>query len=212
MTTTLPSQSVKNVLERAAQHYSAALSGSLAEKYLEERGIPTWIAAGYGLGYVSDPLPGDEEYLGRLAIPYITPAGGVVDLRFRTLGTEGPKYLSRAGAHIRLYNVAALQKTSPVVAVCEGELDTVVVDGCLPDIPAVGVPGAAGWQKHFALLLADYARVVVVADGDQAGRDFAKKVTGILNNAVVAPMPEGMDANDVYLRDGADSLRARIEG
>lgn len=209
MTTSLPSASVKNALEQAARHYSDALPGSPAEKYLAERGILPSVAAGYGLGYVSEPLPGDEEYAGRLAIPYNTPAGGVLDLRFRTLGHDGPKYLSRAGAHIRLYNVGSLQRTSHIVAVCEGELDTVIVDGCL-NIPAVGVPGAAGWQKHFSLLLADYARVVVVADGDQAGRDFAKKITQILNNAVVAPMPEGMDANDVYLRDGAVALRKRI--
>lgn len=208
MTSTLPSASVRKSLEQAVQHYSAALPGSSAEQYLAERGVPASIAAGYRLGVVKEPLPGDEEYIGRLTIPYLTPAG-VVDVRFRTLGHDGPKYLSRAGSHIRLYNVAALQRHSSTIAVCEGELDTVVVDGIV-GIPAVGTPGSAGWQKHFPLLLADYARVVVVADGDSAGREFAKKVTASLSNAVVAQMPEGMDANDVYLKEGAEILRRRI--
>jgi len=36
----------------------------------------------FHLGVVVDPLPGHEQFLGRVAIPYVTPSG-VVDIRFR---------------------------------------------------------------------------------------------------------------------------------
>jgi len=207
LTSTLPGASVRNALAQAAQAYGDALEGSPAEEYLAARGIGLSTARMYRLGYVREPMPGDEEYTGRLVIAYDTP-GGVVDLRFRTLGPDGPKYLSRVGSHIRMYNVNALRKPTSVLAVCEGELDAVVMDG-LVGVPAVGIPGSQGWQKHFSLLLSDYHKVIVMADGDAAGRDFAKKVTGSLGNAVAVSMPEGSDVNDVYLIEGYVGLHRR---
>lgn len=163
----------------------------------------------YRLGYVAEPEPGDEDMRGRLAIPYLSP-NSVLDLRFRTLTMEGgPKYLSHHGSHARLFNVNALRKPSETLVLCEGELDTIILDG-MCGIPAVGVPGASNWQKHFPLLLRDYYKVVVLTDGDQAGRDFGKKVVASLNNAIVVPMPDGMDANDYYLAHGVDGIKSRV--
>lgn len=204
----LPSDSVRECLEQATSQYEADLVGSPAEAHLAARGIPLATARTYRLGYVASPIPGDEDMKGRLAIPYQTTMGGVVNMRFRALQGDGPRYLSHAGTHNYLFNVRALHRATDTIAVCEGELDTVVADG-LCDIHAIGVAGASNWMKHYPLLLEDYRRVVVLADGDAAGREFAKKVVSTLNNAVAVPMPDGADVNEVFLSEGPDAIRRR---
>jgi DNA primase len=203
------SQSVRDSLEKATATYAQALHGSVAQQYLVSRGIPVEVQAGFRLGYVVNPAPGDENMVGRLAIPYLTP-GGPVALRFRTL-TDGPKYLSHVGDKSRLFNVADLHLPSPTICLCEGELDTVVCSG-VAGLPAVGVPGVNQWQSFYRILLNDYARVVVLADGDKAGSDFAKRVVDQLSNATVVPMPDGMDVNDFVLTHGVEGLIERVNG
>lgn len=197
--------------QRASLAETAALyAGQVgaAEGYLASRGIPAEVAATYLLGAVANPREGDEDMAGRLAIPYLTPAG-VVDIRFRAM-TDGqtPKYLGRLNSVTRMFNTRALLTDSPVVVVCEGEIDALVMDGIV-GVPAVGVPGVSNWKPHFRLLLEDFDRVLVFCDGDQPGRDFGKRVTGELDNARMVLMPEGMDVNESYLEYGADWLRGK---
>ena len=201
------SASQKKSLETAASRYAGAVGA--AGEYLQARGIAAEAASGYRLGVVADPLPEDSEFAGRLAIPYIA-GGTVVDIRFRALtADQTPKYLSKPNAKTRMFNVQALVTDSPVVAVCEGELDTIIMHS-QAGIPAVGIPGANNWKPHFRLLLEDFERVVVFCDGDQAGRDFGKKIAAELDNASVVHLPEGKDVNDCFLEHGADWLRAKV--
>lgn len=198
------SVSQRRYLESATQAYHDQLEH--AEAYLLERGIPLSVAATYHLGVVVDPLPGDSDFVNRLSIPYWTMAG-VVDLRFRALlPDQSPKYLSRPSASTTLYNVNALHKESPVIAVCEGELDTIVMDA-LVGVPSVGVPGANNYKDHYRLLLEDYEQVIVMCDGDQAGREFGKRVAADVDGATVIHLPDGMDVNELYLAEGADGVR-----
>lgn len=201
------SLSQRNYLAAAAEQYHGQLSA--AAGYLEARGITIEAASTFHLGCVIDPLPGDEDYVGRLAIPYLT-RSGVVDIRFRSMTPDsGPKYLGRPNAVTRMFNVSALLLDSPLVVVCEGELDTIIMHA-LVGVPAVGVPGASSWKDHYRLLLEDVDRVVVLCDGDQAGRDFGKKVTSVLDNATAIHLPDGVDANDAYLQHGAEWLEEKV--
>ena len=202
------SASERQVLEQATATYEA--NAHRVMEYLESRGLSAEVVKHYRLGFVAEPTPGygDEDYVGRLTIPYITPAG-VVDIRFRSLAGDGPKYLSRVGAKARMFNTTALQKVSRNILICEGEIDTVVADGVV-GVPAVGVPGASNWHKHYPLLFEGYQRVFVMSDGDNAGRDFGKKVVGSLDNAVSVTMPDGMDVNDVLLKEGPSGIRRRV--
>lgn len=194
------------MLGDAATEYSNHVGQAGA--YLSGRGITPEVAEAFRLGYVADPLPGDEDYAGRLAVPYLTPAG-VVDIRYRAL-LEGqtPKYLSRPAAPTRMFNVQALLTDSDVIAVCEGEIDTIIMHA-LVGVPAVGIPGANNFKDHYRLLLEDFERVVVMCDGDQAGREFGKKLAGECGNATVVHLPDGSDVNDFYLSDGPDAIRRR---
>ena len=162
----------------------------------------------FRLGYVTGDNPGDNDYATRLSIPYLTPAGPV-DVRYRAIGDATPKYLSRPGAGTRMYNVKDLLIESPVLYVCEGELDTITASA-LCGLPTVGVPGANNWQKHFKLLMSDYLKVVVLCDGDEAGRQFGKTVCKEVDSAVAVAMPAGMDVNDVYVNGGREAVLEQV--
>lgn len=202
------STSQKESLMRAAKYYHSALAE--AEDYLVERGITMEAAEKARLGVVLDPLTGHEPYVNRLSIPYITKSG-VVDLRFRSLGHEEPRYMGLAGATTHLYNVGAFFRASSYICICEGEIDTITLDYVV-GIPAVGVPGVNNWKKHYTRLLADFEKVFLFADGDNAGYEFSKSLARELSNLVVIQAPEGEDANSVYRSQGADYFKEKIAG
>jgi DNA primase len=195
------------LLGRAAHKYGESIS--LAGDYLASRGIPLEVARQASLGVVAEPETGHEQYTGRLAIPYVTKTG-VVDLRFRSLNPAvEPKYMGMPGAETKMYNVLDIERAGDYIAVCEGELDTITLSKCV-GIPAVGVPGANGWKKHYTRLLADFERVFIFADGDQAGRDFANSLTRELPVTTIT-LPDGEDVNSMYVRDGKDFFLDKIQ-
>ncbi|MFF5471064.1 toprim domain-containing protein [Streptomyces achromogenes] len=200
----------RRFFEQAASTYQADLAGDTsAQAYLASRGLGPAALVTFRLGVVRRPLVGHEQYAGRLAIPYLTPAG-VVNLRFRCLQPHDckeagcPKYLSADGADTNLYNVMDLKKDSPVVVVAEGEIDT--MSWSLADVPAVGLAGTEAWQKHFGRCLEDFDVVLAAGDGDTAGR----KLNSLLAREVKARplrIPKNFDSNKLYVEGGADALR-----
>jgi len=201
------SSSQRESLTRAAKYYHSALHE--AEEYLAGRGITLEAATRARLGVVLEPLTGHEAYINRLAIPYLT-RSGVVDVRFRSLDLSEPKYMGMAGASTHLYNVGSLFRASSYICICEGEIDTITLDAVC-GIPAVGVPGVNNWKKHYTRLLADFDKVFLFADGDNAGTDFGKSLSRELGNLVVVQMPEGEDVNSMYRLHGADYFNNKIE-
>ena len=200
------SASQKASLAKSAVTYQKSIH--LAEDYLAKRGLTMDDAVTAHLGVVEDPLPSHEGFRGRLCIPYVTPTG-VVDIRFRSMGPEEPKYMGLPGTHTRLYNVLSLQDAGDYIAVCEGEIDALTLHlKC--GIPAVGVPGANSWKKHYTRILQDFERVFVFADGDQPGSDFAKGLARELNTVITLQMPEGEDVNSMYLKNGYDYFKEKV--
>ena len=199
------SNSQRQFLLQATQQYASHIH--LAEQYLQSRGFTVEEARKFHLGVVKDALPGHEQYINRLAIPYLTPAG-VVDIRFRSLNGDGPKYLTRPGAESHVYNVMALNQHGDTLVVCEGELDTIIATQA--GFKAVGLPGANTWKGFYSRLFGDWEKIMLFCDGDNAGREMAKSITRELDNVIPVFMPEGQDVNDVYLAEGADGLHKRV--
>jgi len=200
------SQSQKASLAKAVSTYKKELH--LAEGYLAKRGLSLADGATVHLGVVAEPLPSHEQYVGRLVIPYVTPTG-VVDVRFRSMDNSEPKYMGLPGTSTRLYNVTALQEAGDFIAICEGEIDAITLHlKC--GIPALGVPGANAWKKHYTRILQDFETVYVFADGDQPGSDFAKGLAKELNSVVTLQMPDGEDVNSMYLNLGYDYFRSKV--
>lgn len=214
----LPSPKQREFYEQAATAYSKQLADdTAAQAYLMTRRISPADAATFRLGVVREPLVGHEDYRGRLSIPYVTPAG-VVNFTFRCIVIECDRCgkESKEGGHPKywatsldrnLYNVLALETESQTIHVTEGELDALTLT--IAGLPAVGVPGADNWQKHWAICLSDFAEVYVWGDADAAGYKFATKLEKLLRARRVA-LPRGKDVNRVYVDGGASALRALV--
>jgi len=199
------SKSQRELLDRASKKYAENLVDIMP--YLANRGITETTAGMFRLGFVKEPEVGHEPYEGKLAIPYLTP-NGVVDIRFRSLNADsGPKYLSRPGANTHIYNIGALFTDSEYLVVCEGEIDTIVATQA--GFTAVGLPGANNWKPFYSRVLADWSKILLFCDGDNAGREMAKNLSRELDNVFPVFMPEGCDVNDVYLNEGTEGLRKR---
>ncbi|MFK4187286.1 toprim domain-containing protein [Streptomyces sparsogenes] len=200
----------RRFFEQAASTYQSDLAADTnAQEYLKGRGFDGRAAVTFRLGVVHRPLVGHEGYAGRLAIPYITPTG-VVNMRFRCLkphdckAEDCPKYLGSDGMDSNLFNVLDLKQDSPFICVTEGELDAATLS--MAGLPAVGVPGVETWQKHFSKCLDDFDVIYTFADGDKAGRAFARFLA---REAKARPvrLPDGEDVNSLYMKGGADALR-----
>lgn len=207
------SAELRRFFEQAASRYHADLKGDTAAlAYLGTRGLLPAVDT-FRLGVVRNPLVGHEGYAGRLAIPYLTPAG-VVNLRFRCLQPHDckevgcPKYLSADASGTNLFNVLDLKKDAPHVVVCEGEIDA--MSWSLAGIPAVGVPGVDAWQKWFPRCLEDFEVVYSAGDGDKAGHKFNSLMTREVK-ARPLRLPQGQDSNALYVQGGADALKRLIE-
>lgn len=212
----------KKFLEAATNRYQWELeqSGSVfstsAYEFLAGRGLDDHTAR-YRLGVVAEPQPGHEQMAGRLAIPYLTPAG-VVDIKFRCIAEHDckeakcRKYLCVTDGGNRLYNARAVLAAVDRVVLCEGEFDAMAVSA-LAGVPAVGYPGTDSWHQkaaaHWPRVFAGLA-VVVVADGDQPGIKAAKAVAKTLETARVVVMPDGEDSNSMLVKEGSDAFKERI--
>ena len=200
------SSSQRQFLLQATQRYVNKIE--LAKDYLEGRSLSVEEASIFHLGVVDEPLPGHEPYKGRLAIPYITPSG-VVDIRFRSMHGEDPKYLGLVGSKTTMFNTQACFVADKYICVTEGEFDCIMMS-VKTTHPTVGIPGANNWKPHYNKILDDFDVVIVLADGDTAGLEFGKKVSRELGNVNIISMPEGEDVNSTITKQGSGWIDERI--
>lgn len=176
---------------------------SRAVEYVRGRGLEG-VRRGARLGFVGDnPLPGDEQYLNHLAIPYVNAVGRVVGMRFRRLWGDGPKYLQRHGEAVPMYRPWGVL-ASPEAHIAEGELDTLSLVAA--GLPACGLPGASTWKDWFAPLFDGCERVFVWADGDEAGDRLFGAVSASLPFAVRVNVPRGEDVNSLLVSGGKEGV------
>lgn len=200
------SSSQRQFLLQATQRYAGTIE--LATEYLSSRHLSVEEANIFHLGVVADPLPGHEPYKNRLSIPYITPSG-VVDLRFRSIGNEDPKYMGLVGAKTTMFNTQACFAAHKYICVTEGEFDCIMMS-VKTKHPTVGIPGANNWKPHYVKILDDFETVIVLADGDAAGLEFGKKISRELGNVNIISMPDGEDVNSIMIKRGSNWLNERI--
>ena len=204
----------KQSLMEVAQKYHQTLADETVS-YLKSRGIAKEAADSFLLGTVSDPAPGHEHAKGALSIPYLTSAG-VVGVKFRKTDGSSPKYIWPTGQKIGMYNVMDLMLDIDTIAICEGEIDTITLSG-LCDIPAVGIAGVTQWREWFPMMFEAYKNIYIFADNDvkedgrNPGQELAKRIKEDINRAVVIQLPENKDVNDMYLSEGADWFKEKVQ-
>ena len=204
------SPSLSSSLKERTLAYHQSVEPALS--YLEDRGITRATADTFLLGYVAEPMHGDERFLGTVSIPWLTQTG-VVGFKFRRLETEGgrDKYDSPSGQTARLFNARSLADGGSVALVCEGEFDTILAASAL-SVPAVGTPGS-NWMGHWSRCFGDFDRVVVVGDNDlkedgsNPGKKHAEKVRKAIPGAELVLPPLGFDLTDWVLAEGVDVVR-----
>lgn len=151
-----------------------------------------------------------------LSIPFLT-AAGVVAMKFRCIEAHDCKaegcqrYDAPAGQKARLYNASALAKGGPVAAVVEGEFKAMAVHDQL-GVPAVGT-SAGVWMDHWPRCLADFDRVLVISDNDEAGLKHARgKVLKTMQNAeLVVPPEEHPKIDDWINAVGVETVRRALD-
>lgn len=202
------SPSKREFLNHAAQTYYNYLTDSPgAVEYLKKRGITGEAARDFKLGFVKEPLQNHDDMAGMLCIPFITPTG-VSALRFRRLEGTGPKYMQELGTYSPLFNVRDLHRPEPYIALCEGELDGLVMSA-LVGVPAIALAGLGQWVKNgkfYKRILQDYDTVFVCMDTDDKGegQKTAGQIMRSLGNAVNIQLP--FDVNDTFLQFGRESI------
>lgn len=180
--------------------------------YLEGRGISEETARAFSLGTVIDPHPGHEMFEGWLSIPYVSALGIYQCVKFRRLDDGKPKYGQPIGQKLHIYNVADCLADKQYIAICEGELDAVVMSSEV-GIPAVGIPGVAAWKPYYSKLFLGFDTVFVIGDNDDKedgtnpGAEFSRRVAGEVLNSQIVQLPSGMDINEFYLANGPQSVR-----
>lgn len=168
------------------------------------------MAERWRLGVCSDPEPGHEVAVGRLAIPY-TNKLGVIGIKFRCITGHSckeascPKYLAPLGQEPYLFNVAAVDEDADTIHITEGELDAIVLAEVLGQ-PVVGLPGSSAWRQHHPWHFRGFSRVLVWADGDKAGQDLARMLRKEIPAAEIVTMPQGQDVTEVYVQLGAEGI------
>lgn len=221
----LPSQRQRELLASATSEYTNHLATALP--YLTSRGITAEQAQRWQLGFVQNPVSSHERFQGYLAIPYLTPAGPVA-IKFRCIncpdGCEGhPKYDKAKGEGFFLFGVQTLVDAGDTVAICEGELDTIVANEA--GIPALGVASANVWLSHWDFVFEPFERVIVFLDGDPPklprtnaegervliapSQQLENNVHKHLSNARSVQLPLGEDVNSIVLKEGPQGLRER---
>lgn len=208
----MPSKKRLASLAKATERYEESLSPE-AIRYLANRGVDESVARKYRLGYISIPIAGHEQFRGRIAIPYLTPAG-VVHMKFRCIQNHAckehghEKYDSETGTSTRMFGVCQLGTDSQTVGICEGEFDSMVATECA-GVPSISIPGANGWKSHYQYMFEGYSEVLIFRDADDAGKRLAEKIASELYNVRVVTFPQGEDVSSYYVKHGAAALRER---
>lgn len=125
--------------------------------------------------------------------------GQVVHMTGRLLGDAQPKYLHLPGPMKYLYNEDSL--ISEQVIIAEGAPDCLSVSQA--GYCAVGILGTGQFNADHAAKFKSCRKVVVCTDGDEAGRQAAKRIGNAMPEKVfVASLPEAKDLNDVLRETG----------
>jgi DNA primase len=208
----LPSKERLQSHQLLAERYHASLDQPTTA-YLASRGFSPRIAADFLLGTVPvDCASEHAQYIGWLSIPYQVQYG-VVAWKFRRLDDNGPRYMAPANQPSKLFNARAVLYNSDTIAVCEGELDTIVASEV---VPAVGIAGVNHWKEHFGRLFVGHKRVLIIGDNDikqdgsNPGQEFARRVAEDVPHAEVIVLPPNEDINSIAQKEGLNSLRRRF--
>jgi len=211
------------------------VEGREARGWLHDRGIDTETISSFHLGYV--PHASRHFFSGRLVIPIFDQHGELLALSVRPVTNDKAvldeylKYWNERydkGWHLFGLNLARLPIVkSRFAIVVEGQLDVASMHA-YGFRNTIGVLGGAftPWQAHLLSLWTK--QILLMFDGDAAGKEHAEKAMSVLAmygtrtlkhsknvpihglSAAVAKLPEQLDPNKFLLQRGSHAMRKLI--
>jgi DNA primase len=148
-----------------------------AHPYLAQRGIDKETAEYFGVGFFS----GKGSMAGRIVIPIGNERGELVAYAGRSIDGSEPKYKLPAGFKKSqvLFNLCrAVEETEGTVVLVEGFFDCIRVTQA--GHACVALMGCSMSLDQEAQLVTHFRRVVVMLDGDEAGRTAAGEIASRL--------------------------------
>jgi DNA primase len=145
-----------------------------AHAYLYQRGVHKNAAQHFGIGF----FPGKGSMSGRVVIPIHNERGELVAYAGRTIDQTEPKYKLPAGfkKSAVLFNLHRV--VSDTVIIVEGFFDCLKVNQAgFAEVVALMGSSLSARQEE---LLRNFSDVVILLDGDDAGREAAKEIAGRL--------------------------------
>jgi DNA primase len=174
--------------------------------YLTERGVTEEIAKTFGVGFFS----GKGSMHDRIVIPIHNREGELVAYAGRVIDGSEPRYKFPAGFHksLELFNLHRVRGETSIILV-EGFFDCMkVTQAGFPCIALMGSTMIRAQEK----VLEDFAHVVVMLDGDEAGRFAAEDIADRLQRSVyrvdLVELKDGMQPDQLSV----DELRRLLEG
>ena len=176
--------------------------------YLTQRGIDPETAEYFGVGYFS----GKGSMSGRIVIPIDNEKGELVAYAGRSIDDSQPKYKLPSGFKKSrvLYNLARAMDddSSGTVVLVEGFFD------CMKVVQAehvcVALMGCSLSDEQEAQLLERFRHVVIMLDGDEAGRRAAVETAARLVRKVwlrVVEIPQGKQPDQLGIVEIQELLR-----
>jgi DNA primase len=171
-----------------------------AHPYLNERGVSAEIAQKFGVGFFS----GKGSMHDRIVIPIHNSKGELVAYAGRSIDGSEPRYKFPAGFHksLELYNLNRVRDELSIVLV-EGFFDCMKVTQA--GFPCVALMGSTMSNAQEELIRQHFAHVVVMLDGDEAGRGAGEGITDRLRRIVyqvdVVALADGMQPDQLSIDD-----------
>lgn len=199
--TVMPVTEKNAALDEAVLDDFKPLPSQVAE-YLQERGISRKVMETWEIGY--------HRGKRRVSIPIRDADGNLVSVSGRAYAGQSPKYLhSPFKRNLVLYG-EHLAEEGGVAYLCEGFFQTMALwqAGYRSPLARMGTHLS---REQAAYIVKRFSSLVIVPDGDKAGRESATEIADRLCSRIpvyVAGMPEGFDADTV----APHQLQAFLDG
>jgi DNA primase len=177
--------------------------------YLTARGITPEIAAHFGIGFFG----GKGSMHGRVVIPIHNRAGELVAYAGRSIDESEPKYKLPAGflKTLELFNLHRVLAENPEqlkpVIVVEGFFGTIKVHQAgYHRVVALMGSSLSDAQEH---MLAEFSHLVLMFDGDEAGREATRQSTSRLAQRTfvkVINLADGIQPDQLSLEEIKSTL------
>jgi DNA primase len=174
----------------------------LAHPYLNERGLSVETTKNFGVGF----FPGKGSMHDRIVIPIHNSKGELVAYAGRTIDGSEPRYKFPAGFHksLELYSLHRVRDELSVVLV-EGFFDCLKV--MQAGFPCVALMGSTMSNAQEEIIREHFAHVVVMLDGDEAGRRASEEIADRLRRVVyqveIVALDDGLQPDQL----SSDELR-----